>query len=70
MNESAAIDSALREAGLDDSVTATRDLSGGCIHRVRELTLSGGRQLVVKINEAKHAELFREEAAGLDATDS
>ncbi|MHC4967087.1 MAG: fructosamine kinase family protein [Planctomycetota bacterium] len=67
MNEDAAIDEALREAGVDGPVTATRDLSGGCIHRVRELTLAGGTQLVAKITDADQVGLFREEAAGLEA---
>jgi fructosamine-3-kinase len=66
-SEDAAIDAALREAGIDGFVTATRDLSGGCIHRVRELTLGEGTRLVAKVNDAPHIEMFREEAAGLEA---
>ncbi|MHC4103048.1 MAG: fructosamine kinase family protein, partial [Planctomycetota bacterium] len=67
MNEDDAINAALREAGIEDAVTATRDLSGGCIHRVRELTLAGGTRLVAKINDAPHVGMFREEAVGLEA---
>jgi fructosamine-3-kinase len=67
MSEDAAIDRALREAGIDGPVTATRDLSGGCIHRVRELTLAGGGRLVAKVNDAGRIGLFREEAVGLEA---
>jgi fructosamine-3-kinase len=66
-NEDAAIDAALREAGIDGPVTASRDLSGGCIHRVRELTLADGTQLVAKLTDAAQIGLFREEAAGLEA---
>jgi fructosamine-3-kinase len=67
MSEAAAIDNALREAEIDGPVAAARDLSGGCIHRVRELTLAGGGRLVAKIGEADCIGLFREEAAGLEA---
>jgi fructosamine-3-kinase len=67
MNEDAAIDRALREAGIDGPVTGVRDLSGGCIHRVRELTVAGGRRVVAKTNDAGRLGLFREEAAGLEA---
>ena len=34
MSADAAIDRALREAGVDGPVTGARDLSGGCIHRL------------------------------------
>ena len=42
---------ALREAGIDLVVTATRELGGGCIHRVLELTLADGSRLVAKMND-------------------
>jgi fructosamine-3-kinase len=67
MTVDAVIDRALREAGVDGPVTKARDLSGGCIHRVRELILAGGMRLVAKINNADQIGLFREEAAGLEA---
>jgi fructosamine-3-kinase len=65
--ERAAIDAALREAGLDGPVTAARDLSGGCIHRVCELTLADGTRRVAKLTDAAQVGMFREEAAGLEA---
>jgi fructosamine-3-kinase len=67
MSEDAAIDRALVEAGIDGPVTGTRDLSGGCIHRVLELTVVGGRRFVAKLNDARQVGLFQEEAAGLEA---
>jgi fructosamine-3-kinase len=67
VSEDAAIGRALREAGIDGPVATARDLSGGCIHRVRELTVAGRRRLVAKINDANRIDLFREEAAGLEA---
>lgn len=62
-----AIERALADAGISDPITSVRDLSGGCIHRVSELTLADGRKLVAKTNEASLREVFREEAAGLAA---
>ncbi len=44
-----------------------RDLSGGCIHQVSHVTLSGGVQVVAKTNRADHLPMFEEEAAGLRA---
>ncbi len=58
---------ALREAGIDLEVTATRELGGGCIHRVLELTLADGSRLVAKMNDGDRLVVFREEAAGLRA---
>jgi fructosamine-3-kinase len=62
-----AIGRALSDAGIDLGVTASRDLSGGCIHRVRELTLADGTSLVAKVNAADRLAMFEEEAAGLRA---
>jgi fructosamine-3-kinase len=67
MTEDAAIQQALREAGVHCPVASRRDLSGGCIHRVRELTLTDGTRIVAKINDAGQIGLFEEEAAGLAA---
>jgi protein-ribulosamine 3-kinase len=67
MSREAVIDRALREAGIDGPVTAARDLSGGCIHQVLELTVADGRRLVAKLNDAARVGLFQEEAAGLAA---
>ncbi len=65
MSDREAIDLAVRVARLEGPVTAVRDLSGGCIHRVSHVTLSGGGQLVAKTNRADHLAMFEEEAAGL-----
>ncbi len=67
MSANDALELVVRSAGLDSPVTAARDLSGGCIHRVTHLTLADGTQLVAKTNRADRLALFREEAAGLRA---
>ncbi len=56
---------ALAAAGFGAEVTAARDLTGGCIHRVRRLTLSDGTTLVAKFNHADQHPLFEEEAVSL-----
>ncbi|MHC4427494.1 MAG: fructosamine kinase family protein, partial [Planctomycetota bacterium] len=61
-----AVERALAEAGLGSEVVAGRDLSGGCIHRVRELELADGTRVVSKTNDADRLGLFEEEALGLE----
>ncbi len=61
---------ALAMAGFSAKVTAARDLTGGCIHRVRRLTLSDGTALVAKLNQSDHHHLFEEEAVSLRALDA
>jgi len=61
---------ALAEAGHSAEVTAARDLTGGCIHRVRRLTLDDGTVLVAKLNQAESHHLFEEEAVSLRALDA
>ncbi len=58
---------ALATAGFSAEVTATHDLTGGCIHRVCRLTLSDGTALVAKLNQADRYHLFEEEALSLGA---
>jgi protein-ribulosamine 3-kinase len=58
---------ALKTAGFDAAVEASRSLTGGCIHRVFALTLHDGHQLVIKINHARDRRLFDEEAQSLHA---
>jgi fructosamine-3-kinase len=67
MNVDHAIAAALEQAGLPTKVRGTRDLSGGCIHRVVEVSLDDGRRFVAKINDARCKPLFEEEADGLRA---
>ena len=62
-----AVEQALAEAGFETPIASSRDLSGGCIHRVRELTLADGTRLVAKTNLAQCLGLFQEEADGLAA---
>lgn len=69
MTEQQLLQRILAKADIHDTITKTHDLSGGCIHRVRKITLSDGSSLVVKMNDAKHEHLFAEEAAGLNALD-
>ena len=57
----------LAKSGFHSTITKTCDLSGGCIHSVRKVTLSDDSSLVVKMNNSKYEHLFTEEAAGLDA---
>jgi protein-ribulosamine 3-kinase len=60
-----AVRQALTETGRPTAISAIRDLSGGCIHRVIEVTLEGGEKLVAKLNSASNQQLFVEEAHGL-----
>ena len=59
----------LAKADINGTIIKTCGLSGGCIHSVHKVTLSDGRSLVVKLNDAKYEHLFAEEAAGLNALD-
>jgi protein-ribulosamine 3-kinase len=63
----AAIERALADAGLTSSIRNVRELSGGCIHRVCEVTLEDNSRIVAKMNRADQIGLFEEEAAGLQA---
>jgi fructosamine-3-kinase len=56
---------ALEQARLNAVVAHMRDLSGGCIHQVIEITLEDGAKLVAKIARAEQATLFKEEQTGL-----
>ena len=67
MTGSAAVERALAEAGLPSSVRNVRELSGGCIHRVCEITLDDGSSVIAKMNRADQVALFEEEAAALTA---
>ena len=67
MNDRQAIEHALSKAGIHSRIVAGRDLSGGCIHRVVELTLADGTLLVAKANSGDHVVMFQAEAAGLRA---
>ena len=65
MSLPAAIEHALGEAGIDGRVATMSSLTGGCIHRVDQITLDDGTTLVVKSTTADHLGLFEEEAASL-----
>ncbi len=65
--EAAAIAGALAAAGIDVPMARQRAMSGGCIHDVRLLTLSDGREVVAKLSRGDAAALFAEEAEGLRA---
>lgn len=67
MNEQQSLQKILTKADINHTITRICNLSGGCIHRVREVTLSDGSTLVVKSNNNKYEHLFAEEAAGLKA---
>ncbi|MDY7108210.1 MAG: fructosamine kinase family protein [Planctomycetota bacterium] len=67
MSGEAAIERALADAGLPTSIRSLRELSGGCIHRVCEVTLDDDSRIVAKMNRADQVLIFREEAAGLTA---
>lgn len=67
MNREAAIRAALDKAGITATVASTRNLSGGCIHEVVELTLSDDRKLVVKIGPSSCRSVFEEEFRGLES---
>jgi fructosamine-3-kinase len=56
---------ALQTAGFPVDVKSIRDLSGGCIHRVCELTLADGTRVVAKTNRATSLGMFEEEAFSL-----
>ena len=56
---------ALDQAGLTSEVIATRNLSGGCIHRVVGIDLADGGRLVAKINVGRMVAMFEEEAVSL-----
>lgn len=56
---------ALDHAGIPSDVVATRDLSGGCIHRVVGIDLADGCQFVAKINTSRMSAVFEEETASL-----
>ena len=63
----AAIDAALRAAGLPASIVSMRDLSGGCVHHVIEVILADGRALVAKCSSNRNLGWFEQERASLDA---
>ncbi len=65
MSLPAAIEHALCEAGIDGRVATMSPLTGGCIHRVDQITLDDGTTLVVKSTTADHLGLFEEEAVSL-----
>ena len=65
MSLDAAIQHALREAGLPDTVRDRRNLSGGCIHTVMQVTLDEGRDIVAKATRETQRGLFDEEACSL-----
>jgi len=67
MNASPAIKRALQASDLPADGAAMRDLGGGCIHRVRWVTLRDGQAVVAKTNRAAMLALFEEEAASLQA---
>jgi fructosamine-3-kinase len=48
-------------------IVESRDLCGGCIHRVMHLALADGRAIVAKVSREAHRVVFEEEAAGLRA---
>ncbi|UCD74970.1 MAG: fructosamine kinase family protein [Phycisphaerales bacterium] len=70
MSQKKAIAAALEDAGLDGPVSSLRDLSGGCIHQVIEVTLEDNRSFIAKINSADQLAIFEEEAAGLEALEA
>lgn len=55
----------LRAAGVDGQVRRTRPVGGGCIHDAACVELDDGRRLLVKRNDAAHADAFAAEAEGL-----
>ena len=67
MSSREAIEAALQQAGLDQTIISGRDLSGGCVHNVQEICLSDGPAVVAKTNSAAHLHMFQEEADGLSA---
>jgi len=67
MRSRGAIEVALRQAGFDQTILDSRELSGGCIHHVQEIRLNDGSAVVAKTNSAAHLGMFHEEADGLGA---
>ena len=67
MNLPAVVTAALRQVGRSAEVCALRDLSGGCIHRVVEITLGDGLIVVAKIAGAAQRDMLEGEAASLRA---
>ncbi|MHC4107064.1 MAG: fructosamine kinase family protein [Planctomycetota bacterium] len=67
MSVSPVIKRALQASDLPADGATMRDLGGGCIHRVRRVTLRDGRAVVAKTNRAAMLPLFEEEAASLRA---
>ncbi len=65
--EHLAIQHALKTAGIQSKQFATRALSGGCIHRVLQITVDDGRTFVGKLNDSHHKHLFDEEVHSLRA---
>ncbi|MDC7239520.1 MAG: fructosamine kinase family protein [Spirochaetales bacterium] len=53
--------------GPGSSVSGERGVGGGCINSCGVLTLSSGRKIFIKRNSAAAADMFRQEAAGLEA---
>ncbi len=64
--ERAAVEHAMRIAGVAGRLLETLDLAGGCTHRVRLLTMDDGSRLVAKCNTQHALPMFEEEAIGLD----
>src|SRR5215470_16842831 len=67
MKQLAIVVHALRQASLSTNVASVRNLSGGCIHQVLEVTLADGLRIVAKINDRDAKNLFEEEAHSLRA---
>ncbi|MHC5114089.1 MAG: fructosamine kinase family protein [Planctomycetota bacterium] len=67
MSDAAAIAEALASAGRSTRIVDRRDCSGGCMHRVTEVTLDDGPPVIAKLDEPSCAGIFEEEAAGLRA---
>lgn len=60
-----ALGAELERAGLRGGIRRTRPVGGGCIHRTTRVDMDGGRRLLVKRNDATHAETLAAEAEGL-----
>ena len=65
--ERAALESALRAAGVEPAITAQRDSAGGCVSRVVHLELASAAPVVAKLEPAGAVGRLEEEAAGLRA---
>ena len=70
MKPPAILEHALRQASLSGGIASIRNLSGGCIHQVLEITLDDGQRVVAKTNNREAKRLFEEEAHGLRALDA